>query len=118
MFEFVVMVSVVERKLRYCKQNWIDLAIVLLPLVSFIGAARLARLVKLKQLSRTAKIYRMRGLALKTWRAVLTLNVIDKLLRRDDEYHIERLEGQIAEKELELQELHDQLRSIRARKTS
>lgn len=113
-FEFVVMVSVVERKVRYCKQNWIDLAIVLLPLISFMGAARLGRLVKLNQLSRTARIYRIRGLALKTWRAVVTLNVIDTLLRRDDEYRMDRLKEQITEKEREIELLRQELNSFNA----
>lgn len=111
-FEFVVMVSVVERKVRYCKRNWIDLAIVLLPLISFIGAARLSRLVKLKQLARTARIYRIRGLALRTWRAVVTLNVIDTLLRRDGEYRMERLKEQIEEKQREIELLHQELKRI------
>ena len=117
-FEFVVMVSVVEKKLFYCRKNWIDLAIVLLPLVSFMGAARLGRLVKLKQLSRTAKIYRMRGLALRTWRAVVTLNVIDKILRRDATFQIDRLETLIAEKESELDALQQELTDLKAKNQS
>ena len=94
-FEFVIMISVVPKKWKYCRTNWIDLAVVLLPLVSFMGAARLGRLVKLKQLTRTAKIYRMRGLALRMWRAIVALEVIDKILRRRPEQLAERLRAQI-----------------------
>ncbi|MFK7767083.1 MAG: hypothetical protein AB8B55_07660 [Mariniblastus sp.] len=114
-FEFVVMVSIVEKKVRYCKQNWIDLAVVLLPLVSFMGAARLGRLVKLKQLSRTAKIYRMRGLAIRSWRAVVALDVIDTILRRDPEQRMDRLQIQIDEKQEEIEYLRNQLEKIRER---
>lgn len=102
-FEFVVMVSIVEKRLRYCKRNWIDVAVVFLPLVSFMGAAPLGRLVKLKQLSRTAKIYRMRGLLLRTWRALVALDALDKLLRRDAEHRFEKLQAQIDEKQQELE---------------
>jgi len=112
-YEFVVMVSVVEKKIRYCKQHWIDLAIVLLPLVSFMAAARLGRLIKLKQISRTAKIYRMRGLAIRTWRGVVTLNMIDKLLRRDHTFRMEKLESEIAEKQRELELLQHELDQLR-----
>ncbi len=112
-FEFVVMISVVEKRMRYCKQNWIDLAVVLLPLVNFMGAARLGRLVKLKQLSRTAKIYRMRGLVLRSWRAVVALDVIDALLRRDSEHRLERLENQIKEKQQEIEQLRMQMERLR-----
>lgn len=114
-FEFVVMISVVKKKLVYCRKNWIDLAIVLLPLVSFIGAARLGRLMRLKQLTRTAKIYRMRGLALRSWRAIVALEVIDKLLRRDPVKVEERLLDQIKEKEREIEQLRSQLESVRER---
>ena len=112
-FEFVVMFSIVEKRIRYCKQNWIDIAVVLLPLVSFIGAARLSRLVKLKQLSRTAKIYRMRGLAIRSWRAIVALDVIDTILRRDPEQKMDRLQLQIDEKEEEIEYLRKQLEKLR-----
>lgn len=114
-FEFVVMISVVEKRWRYCKKNWIDLAVVLLPLVSFMGAARLGRLVKLKQLTRTAKIYRMRGLLLRSWRAIVALDVIDALLRRDTEQRMEKLERMIEEKELEISHLRSEIERIQTR---
>ena len=112
-FEFVVMVSIVEKRIRYCKQNWIDVAVVLLPLVSFMGAARLGRLIKLKQLSRTAKIYRMRGLAIRSWRAIVALDVIDTILRREPEKRMDRLEMQIIEKQEEIDYLRNQVEKIR-----
>ena len=114
-FEFVVMFSVVEKRLRYCKQNWIDLAVVLLPLVNFMGAARLSRLVKLKQLSRTAKIYRMRGLILRSWRAIVALDVIDTLLRRDSEQRMEKLQNQIDEKQQEIEQLKIQMQRLESK---
>lgn len=112
-FEFVVMVSTVEKRLRYCKQNWIDLAVVLLPLVSFMGAARLGRLLKLKQLTRTAKIYRMRGLALKSWKAIVVLDVIDALLRRDPKQRVEKIESQILEKQQEIEHLRSEIDRVK-----
>jgi len=112
-FEFVVMISIVAKKVRYCKQNWIDLLVVLLPLVSFMGAARLGRLLRLKQLSRTAKIYRMRGLLLRSWRAVIALDVIDMLLRRDPNQRVENLENQIADRQLEIEHLRTEIERMK-----
>lgn len=112
-FEFVIMVTVVEKKFRYCKKNWIDLAIIILPFIAFLRAARLGRLMKLQQLSRTAKIYRMRGLALRTWRAVVTLDVISTLLRRDSSYRIDKLGDQIRDKEQEIRLLQNELERVR-----
>ncbi len=111
--EFVVMFTVVEKKLRYCKQNWIDIAIIVLPLFAFLRIARLGRLLKVQQISRTANIYRMRGLALRSWRAIVTLGMIDRLLRRDPSYRIDKLEQQILEKEAEIHLLKSEVDRIR-----
>jgi voltage-gated potassium channel len=111
-FEFALMVTVVEKKLRYCKQNWIDIAVIILPIIWFLRAARLGKLVKLQQLSRTAKIYRMRGLMLRSWRAIVTLDVIDKILRRDPNYRLDKLQSQIDEKEDEIKLLKSELQRL------
>ncbi len=44
--EFIVMVTMADKKLRYCKQHWLDLAIILLPLISFLRSLREARAVR------------------------------------------------------------------------
>lgn len=111
-FEFAIMFSVVDKRIKYCRQNWIDVAVILLPLVSFMGAARLGRLMKLKQLTRTAKIYRIRGLALRAWRAVVALEVVDTLLRRDPETRMESLRIKIKERELEIEDLNRRLHKL------
>ena len=112
-FEFVIMISVVDRKLAYCRKNWIDLAIVLLPMLSFMRAARLGTVVQLKQLSRTARIYRLRGIALRTWRAFVALDVLDMLLRRDPTYQMEKLQEEIAEQADELNYLKSELERMK-----
>lgn len=108
-FEFVVMFSIVEKRLPYCKRNWIDIAVIVLPIVSFAGAAPLGRLIKLNQLTRTAKIYRMRGVLLRSFRALVALDVLSKILRRDAEQRFNRLEIQIAEKQQEIEFLTSEL---------
>ena len=66
--EFIVMLSVADKKLRYCKGHWIDIAIILLPFVSFlrslriVRATRVARLARVEQLVRMSRLYRLRGL--------------------------------------------------------
>ena len=59
-----------------------------------------------------ARIYRMRGLALRTWRAIVTLDMIDKLLRRDPTFRIEKLEDEIAEKQREIELLQHELEQL------
>ena len=59
--EFTVMISVVDRKLRYCRQHWIDILVIVLPLIAFLRSLRLARLARLNQIGRFTRLYRLRG---------------------------------------------------------
>lgn len=113
-FEFIVMISIVEKKLRYCREHWIDLIVILLPLVAFLRVARVGRLLRLQQLSRTARAYRLRGLLMRAWRAVLLLDVIDRLIRGGPEKRLERLRETLAVKEAELEAIRAEVRELEA----
>jgi len=108
-FEFIVMLHVVEKKLQYCKTHWLDIAIILLPLVQFIRALRLGRLMRLQQLSKMTRLYNMRGLIMRMWRAVLFFNVIDRILRGTPEKQLAKLRLVLAEKESEINDLKAQI---------
>jgi voltage-gated potassium channel len=103
--EFIVMVSVAEKKLAYCKEHWIDLAIILLPLVSFLRTlsvartTRLASLMRIQQLSNLVRAYRLRGTALKAFRVLVLFDLTERLLRVSDERRIAKMEKELAEME-------------------
>jgi voltage-gated potassium channel len=105
-FEFAIMFSVTKRKLKYCKEHWINLLIVLLPAFGFLRLAALGSLFKLNQLAKTVSVLRLRGLAIRFWRAMISLGVIDKALRKTHDHKIEKLDQLIAEKQEELELLH------------
>jgi len=117
-FEFIVMFSVAPKKWRYCKVHWLDLAIVLLPLISFIRslrvlrATRLGRLAKIQQLTRLGRVYRMRGLAIKAFRGLAIFEVMNRLLRITPERQVEMLKEQLAEFETEAREIRRRIASI------
>jgi hypothetical protein len=117
--EFIVMVSVAENKLAYCKKHWLDLAIILLPLVSFLRtlrvlrAGKLVKLGKLQQVSRVIRVYRLRGVAMRALRALMVLEVIHRVFRTKPENRIKKLEQQCREKEHELAELHEEIARIK-----
>lgn len=118
--EFIVMISVAERKLSYVKQHWLDLVIILLPLVSFLRtlqalrAARLAKLGKLHQLSRVVRVYRLRGVAMRGFRALLLLEVAQRIIGSDPQKRIRRLEEQIRWKQQEIDFLRAEIEQLRA----
>ncbi len=117
-FEFILMVSVTDKKLKYIKTNWIDLAIILLPLISFlrsIRALRLAKLAKVQQLAKMSRIYRMRGLGMKLFRALMLFEVVNRLLRITPEKRLAKLESLREEHLEELAELDEEIASIKQR---
>src|SRR5580704_16542878 len=57
--EFLVMIAVVERKLKYCLKHWIDILVIVLPLVAFLRSLRLARLARLNQIGKFTRVYRL-----------------------------------------------------------
>lgn len=118
--EFIVMASVADKKLVYCKKHWLDLLIILLPLVYFLRSARLlratklAKIGKLQQLSRVARVYRLRGVAMRALRALMLLEVIHRLLRTKPEKRIAKLEEQYSEKVRELEFLREEIDKLQA----
>ena len=119
--EFLIMVSISRRKFEYLKKHWIDLAIILLPLLSFLRSlqilrlSRLGKLAKLEQLSRMIRIYRLRGLSMRMFRALLVLEVLHRMFRLSPEKRRTALLDQIAAKNEELEELHQQLAAVEAK---
>lgn len=102
-FEFAIMFTVTKRKLKYCKEHWINLLIVLMPAFGFLRLAALGGLFKLNALAKTVSVFRLRGLAIRFWRAMISLGVIDKALRKTPDHKIEKLDQMIAEKQEELE---------------
>ena len=117
--EFILMVSSTNKKLAYIKKNWIDLAIILLPLVSFlrslriVRAAKLAQFAKFQQLTKMGRVYRMRGLLAKTIRAFLVLELVHRIFKTSPEKRLEKLMAQVEDKQDELRELQQRVELVR-----
>jgi hypothetical protein len=113
--ELIVMASVADRKTDYCLHHWIDLAVVLFPLVDFLPVLRLLRLgslLELQQVSRLSRLYRLRGLVSRVWRAVLVLEMIQRLFGHYPENRLLRLKRQLAEREEEIAELRREIAEL------
>lgn len=122
--EFVIKVSAVRHPFRYSRERWLDLAIVTLPMLefllsSFADLAPLARLLRLsraaapEQLARMGQMYRLRGLLIKGWKAVLVLRVVARLSGDSAEKQLQKLESEIAEAEEALNILKSQAAELR-----
>ncbi|MEM6981222.1 MAG: potassium channel protein, partial [Planctomycetota bacterium] len=96
--EFILMVSIAPRKWTYLKEHWVDLAIIALPIFSFLRTLRLVKatkLMKFGKLPQLVRAYRLRGTALRGFRAFVVLDVVQRFVRTDPEREIARLTTQL-----------------------
>ena len=120
--EFILMISVAEKKWLYAKEHWLDLAIILLPLLSFLRslqvarASKLFRTAKIPQLGKLARVYRLRGTAIRLFRSLVVLDVLQRLLARNPANLIERLENRQRQLERESRMLRLQIHRLRRQK--
>lgn len=116
--EFIVMMELSHRKLNHLKRHWIDLVIILLPLLSFlrslqaVKATQLAKFTKLQQLSRMIRIYRLRGLSTRAFRAIIVLDVLQRVMGSDPQKRLLKLREQETLKLEELKEIQDEIAEI------
>ncbi|MGK0359004.1 MAG: hypothetical protein ACI9U2_001300 [Bradymonadia bacterium] len=82
--EFVIKIGIAESRWEYVKRNWLDVVVILVPLL---------RPLRLTSLSRTIRLFKLRGVGFKLARSLVMLfvsfEVADRLLRR---FGIERPE--------------------------
>ena len=115
--EFLILFSVTDKRLAYIKAHWIDLAIILLPLISFLRSFRVLRLAKLAKVQKIAKmgrVFRVRGLLMKALRAMMLLGFVNRLLRITPEKQLVKLQKQYSEREEELRELKAEIDELEA----
>lgn len=110
--EFIVMFSIVDKKIHYLKTHWVDLLIICLPLVAFMRAFRVTQIVRLQQVTRATRVYRVRGLALRVWRGLLAMDVISRLARMTPEAKIETLRKLIEEKQREIENMEEEIAEL------
>ena len=106
-YEFVVLVSLSEKKIDFCKRNWINIAIILLPLISFLSKLQLLRFLRLTKVSKLLRAYRLRGVIARALRLALMMNLIERVMQRNLDKYITHLDAKIAEKQIEIDELKE-----------
>lgn len=112
--EFALMVSLTPKKLAYCKQHWLDIIVILLPVVMFLRALRLGRLLRLNSLTKTVRVYKLRGVLMKTYRALLLVDAIARLLHGRPEKRLQKLRQQLSDQEMLVAQLRADIAALEA----
>jgi voltage-gated potassium channel len=111
-FEFILLISVAERKVDFCKAHWLNIVIIMLPLVAFLRTLRLFRFLRLANASKLMRVYRLRGVMTRAMRMVLIFSLLERLKQRDPYKYGLHLEEKIQEKEEELAILKAKLNEV------
>lgn len=111
--EFVIMVSLAPKKLGYCKKHWINIVIIILPLVAFLRSLQLFRFLRMTQAGKLVRAYRLRGLISRSLKIALALNLIERAMSFNPDRYAASLEDKIAEKEEELAVLREKLGQLK-----
>lgn len=116
--EFILMVAIAEKKIAYCKQHWINIVIILLPLVAFLRTLQLFRFLRLTKAGKLLRAYRLRGVFARALRLALMMNLIERLMQRNINGYIGHLEEKINEKQHEIDELKQKLVGAQQKRAS
>jgi hypothetical protein len=110
--EFTVMIAVVDRKFRYCKQHWIDILVIVLPLLAFLRSLQLARLARLNQIGRFTRLYRLRGSIVRAQRGMVVASVVERKFLGSPRHQLAHLKDSLAERERDLESLRTRIREL------
>jgi hypothetical protein len=113
--EFLWMIAAAPDKLAYSLKNWINLVIILLPLVAFLRVLNAFRFTRMLRAGKLLCAYRLRGLWARLWRVALLFNILERLQQRDPAKYCAILEKRIADLEAELARLRTKLAEQRDR---
>lgn len=116
--EFILLVSVTPNKLTYCKQHWVNIIIIILPLAAFLRTLVVVQMLKVIKVNHAVSLlraYRLRGLLMRTQRIALLLNLIDRVLQRNPERYLQILREREQDALLKLTKLRAQIRETETR---
>ena len=106
-FEFMILISVTDDKKAYCVKNWMDILILVLPVVSFFRSLRFLRVLKFHQL---AQSFRLKGSQAKIKEGLLLLDFIKRLgYLYNPEGQIKRIKKKMIKNQQERIELEQEM---------
>jgi len=108
-FEFLLMISISDRKFNYVKKNWIDLLIILLPFVSFLRTLRISQIARLKYATRS---FKMRSVITKARQGLIFVDFLQRILRLRPESEVKRLYRLLRENQHDREGLEKKLSKV------
>lgn len=111
--EFIWMLSATSEKLFYCLRHWINLVIILLPLVAFLRILNAFRFGRMLRAGKLLRAYRMRTLFSRLWSLAVVFDIMERLEQRNPAKYCAGLEKRISGLEAEVARLREKLDKFR-----
>ena len=113
--EFILMATVSRNKFEYCRHHFLELLIILLPALGVLGTIQLGRELRINQITKAANLYRLRGLATRSWQSLTMFEFVDRVLSGPPQKTIERLKLLVEKKQDELSQLESRIHHLESR---
>jgi hypothetical protein len=121
--EFIILLALAPRKFEYVRSHWINLLVILLPVVAFLRTLVLFRVLQLAKAGKVVQIgklfqtVRLRVLLTRAHRFVLLINLIERILLRHPEFYLKVLRTREQRKQKELEDIRTQIAAVEARRS-
>ncbi len=113
--ELAVMLPLAARKKQYCLRHWVNLVVVLLPVLGFLRALRPFAAAGAAGSGQFIRAWRLRGLAARLIRAALFFKIAERVMRRYPRAFLPAIREKREKKARELAEMDAEIRRMEER---
>lgn len=107
--EFFVMLSLTNRKVGYITAHWLDLAIIVLPLMMFVHASAIGGLLRLQQFTKLGRVYRLRNIGMRMSRTLMLTSAVRRMMSSASHRRLIQLEEEFADRIYHLKKLRQEI---------
>lgn len=109
--EMMTMVNVSEQPIEYMKKHWVNLVIIVLPIIAFLRIVQLVRFISLAQYSRA---FSLRGVVARAKHLILVFSLIERVLPSNPNKKLAKLLHKRDDLEIEMLALDAEIAQLHA----
>ncbi len=108
--EFFILFSIAEKRMDYLKKHWMEILIIILPMLALTRFILISRSLYFVRLQRFLNIYRSKIVLKRIIRILVILELVKRFYeRRNPKKYLKRLQDKLTEKENEINDLKIQI---------
>ena len=111
-FEFMIMISLADNRWQYTKDHWLNVLIIILPLIAFLRTLLLAKAFQIAKFGKVFQTVRLRAVLTRTHRIMMLLNLLERVLRHFPGFYLRLLRGRESRQLQDLQDTRVHIREM------